>query len=131
MTALAKTNTETEEIADLRRQLCENGYWHVPVFDKGPRIKGWARKRIKIEQIDGYLRHHADHLRTGILCGNDLVAIDIDAPTEAISDKLVARLTEMVPATAPAPRRTGRAPKCLFLFRSTESGKKGITPEFI
>jgi len=122
--------TDVKEIIDLRRTLCDNGYWHIPVLDKGPRIRGWSRKRIKAEQIEGYLRHHPDHLRTGILCGNDLVAIDIDAPTQAACDKLIARLME-IPSAANAPRRTGKAPKCLFLFRATEPGDKGITPEFM
>lgn len=130
MTAAAKPITNTDDVADIRRTLCENGYWHIPVLDKGPRIRGWSRKRIKAEQIDGYLRHHPDHLRTGILCGNDLVAIDIDAPTQAACDKLIARLIEVVPTAAQAPRRTGKAPKCLFLFRATEPGDKGITAEF-
>jgi hypothetical protein len=131
MNALAKTTINDGEIADLRRALCENGYWHIPVLDKGPRIKGWAKKRITADQIDGYLRRHSDHIRTGILCGNDIVAIDIDAPRLEACDKLIARLTEMVPATAQAPRRTGKAPKCLFLFRASEAGDKSVSPEFM
>jgi hypothetical protein len=130
MALLTKTNT-TSDTADIRRKLCDNGYWHIPVLDKGPRISGWAKKRIGAEQVDGYLRQYPDHLRTGILCGNDLVAIDIDAPTEAISEKLIARLKEMLPSAAQAPRRTGKAPKCLFLFRADEPGEKSATAEFI
>ncbi|MBR0695866.1 bifunctional DNA primase/polymerase [Bradyrhizobium lablabi] len=129
MNALAAKNTD--DIADLRRSLCEQGYHHIPVLDKGPRIPGWAKKRITASQVDGYLRQHPDHVRTGILCGNDLVAIDIDAPTEAVSEKLIERLTEIVPAAELAPRRTGKAPKCLFLFRATEPGDKSVTPEFM
>ncbi|MFK4537921.1 hypothetical protein ABIA00_006104 [Bradyrhizobium ottawaense] len=128
--AAAENDVNTDGIADLRRKLCGNGYWHIPVLDKGPRISGWARKRIKADQVDGYLRNHADHLRTGILCGNDLVAIDIDAPTQAACDRLTARLIE-IPTASNAPRRTGRAPRCLFLFRAAEPGKKGITSEFM
>jgi hypothetical protein len=129
MTAAAKSLDSPNDIADTRRTLCVNGYWHIPVKDKGPRIKGWSRKRIKAEQVDGYLRHHADHQRTGILCGNDLVAIDIDAPTQVACDKLMARLME-IPSAAQAPRRTGKPPKCLFLFRATEPGDKSVTPAF-
>ncbi|MET4092356.1 bifunctional DNA primase/polymerase [Bradyrhizobium sp. S3.5.5] len=130
MTALAANNTDKNDIADLRRTLCENGYPHIPVKDKGPRIPGWAKKRITTGQVDGYLRQYPDHVRTGILCGNDLVAIDIDAPIEAVSERLFTRLTEVVHAAAQAPRRTGKAPKCLFLFRATEPGDKSATPEF-
>jgi hypothetical protein len=131
LTIFAINNNGTEDIADLRRTLAKNGYLHIPVFDKGPRIKGWAKKRITTDQVEGYLRHHPDHLRTGILCGNDLVAIDIDAPTDAVSEKLIARLSEIVPLAAHAPRRTGKAPKCLFLFRATEPGEKSATSEFM
>jgi hypothetical protein len=130
MAPLTKTNT-TKDIADIRRKLCDNGYLHIPVLDKGPRISGWAKKRITAEQVCGYLRQYPDHLRTGILCGNDLVAIDVDAPTEAISERLIARLIEMVPSAAQAPRRTGKAPKCLLLFRADEPGEKSATAEFV
>lgn len=130
MTAVSEP-THHDAIATIRRRLAANGYWHIPVFDKGPRIKGWAKKRIKADQVDGYLRHHPDHERTGILCGNDLVAIDIDAPTDTVSEKLIARLIEVVPAAAQAPRRTGKAPKCLILFRAVEAGDKSATPEFM
>lgn len=132
MTALhAAKTTDTDDIADIRRKLCGNGYLHIPVLDKGPRIQGWAKKRIKADQIDGYLRNHPDHLRTGILCGNDLVAIDIDAPTEAVSERLLVRLTEMVPAAALAPRRTGKAPKLMVLFGATEPGEKTKTADYM
>ncbi|MET3997246.1 CBS domain-containing protein [Bradyrhizobium sp. S3.9.2] len=131
MTALALNNDDTNDIADLRRKLIENGYPHIPVLDKGPRIPGWAKKRITAGQVDGYLRQYPDHTRTGILCGNDLVAIDIDTPSEAVSEKLIERMTEIVPVAARAPRRTDKAPKCLFLFRATEPGDKSVTPEFM
>jgi hypothetical protein len=129
MTAAAKLATDTNEIADIRRTLCEQGYLFIPVKDKGPRIKGWSRKRYSAAQVDGTIRNHADHQRTGILCGNDLVAIDIDAPTQAACDNLIARLME-IPTAANAPRRTGKAPKCLFLFRAAAPGTKGKTSEF-
>jgi Bifunctional DNA primase/polymerase, N-terminal len=129
--AAAKNDVDIDGIADLRRKLCENGYWHIPVKDKGPRIPGWAKKRIITSQVDGYLRQYPDHVRTGILCGNDLVAIDIDAPTEAVSERLFARLTEMIPAAERAPRRTGKAPKVMVLLGATEPGDKSATPEFI
>ncbi|MCS3896035.1 hypothetical protein M2171_005168 [Bradyrhizobium japonicum USDA 38] len=132
MTALAPIkSTDTGDIASLRGLLCEHGYQHIPVLDKGPRIPGWAKKRITTSQVDGYLRQYPDHVRTGILCGNDLVAIDVDAPTVTVSEKLIERLTEVVPAAAQAPRRTGKAPKCLFLFRATEPGEKSTTAEFM
>jgi hypothetical protein len=131
MVPITTRTITTNDIADLRHKLCDNGYWHIPVLDKGPRISGWAKKRITAEQVSGYLRQYPDHLRTGILCGNDLVAIDIDAPMEAISEKLIARLKEMVPSTARAPRRTGKAPKCLFLFHADAPGEKSATAEFV
>ncbi|MET4210617.1 hypothetical protein [Bradyrhizobium sp. LA2.1] len=131
MQPTVKNNDDTNDITGLRSLLCEQGYQHIPVLDKGPRIAGWAKKRITAGQVDGYLRQYPDHLRTGILCGNDLVAIDIDAPTEAVSDRLIERLTEIAPAAARAPRRTGKAPKLIVLLRATEPGEKSATSEFM
>jgi hypothetical protein len=130
MASLA-AKTETKDIIDVRRTLAKNGYSHIPVLDKGPRISGWAKKRITAEQVEGYLRRYQDHVRTGILCGNDLVAIDIDAPTEAVSEKLIARLMEIVPNAERAPRRTGKAPKSLVLLRATEHGDKSMTSKYL
>ncbi|WP_159012561.1 bifunctional DNA primase/polymerase [Bradyrhizobium sp. S69] len=131
MTALraVKNDIDSGGIADIRSILIENGYWPIPVKGKRPHIKGWSKLRATTAIIASWDRGYLDHTNTGILCGNDLVAIDIDAPTQTACDKLIARLMK-IPAAENAPRRTGRAPKCMFLFRAIEPGKKGITPEF-
>src|SRR5690606_30134443 len=89
----------------------------------------WTSFRPKQNQIDGQASRYADHTNTGILTG-DVVAIDIDAPDVAIAEQLVDRLMD-IPGAADAPRRTGKAPKCLFIFRAAEPRSKRETPEYL
>jgi len=115
--------------ADVRRALIENGYRYVPAKGKGPIIKDWPNFSQRPEQIDGYLRKHADHQNTGVLTG-DIVAIDVDAPDAAIADQLIARLMA-IPGAKRAPYRVGKAPKCLFIFKATEPRRKVSTGEYL
>lgn len=127
MTAAA-TKPDLTPIVDIRRALLENGYIPVPVKGKGPRIKGWTTFRPKLEQLDGQARKHADHPSTGILCEN-VVAIDIDALDQDVSEKLIVRLMQ-IPGAERAPCRVGKAPKALFLFRTSTPLAKRMTPEY-
>ncbi|ASP84358.1 DNA primase [Sinorhizobium meliloti] len=115
--------------ADVRRALIENGYRYVPAKGKGPIIKDWPNFSQRPEQIDGYLRKHADHQNTGVLTG-DIVAVDVDAPDAAIADQLIARLMA-IPGAKRAPYRVGKAPKCLFIFKATEPRRKASTGEYL
>lgn len=72
---------------------------------------------------------HSDHQNTGILTG-DVVAIDIDAPDPATAERLIDRLLDINDAGL-APCRTGRAPKCLFVFRAAEPRDKLKTGEYV
>ncbi|ABR60196.1 bifunctional DNA primase/polymerase [Sinorhizobium medicae] len=115
--------------ADVRRALIENGYRYVPAKGKGPIIKDWPNFSQRPDQIDGYLRKHADHRNTGVLTG-DIVAVDVDAPDAAIADQLIARLMA-IPGAKRAPYRVGKAPKCLFIFKATEPRRKASTGEYL
>lgn len=127
MTATA-TKTEANPTVALRRNLIANGYRIVAAKGKGPKIKGWPDTKLKPEQVEGYSRKYADHTNTGILTG-EVVAIDVDVPHAATAEKLITRLLDMPGATS-APCRTGRAPKCLYLFRTANPQKKRATAEY-
>jgi len=123
----AQPQPETS-IVDIRRSLLANGYIPVPVNGKRPKIKGWTTFRPTADQLEGQARRHADHLSTGIICEN-VVAIDIDALDESVAEKLIIRLMQ-VPGADRAPCRVGKAPKALFLFRTSTPLAKRMTPEF-
>lgn len=116
---------DADPIAVLRRGLIENGYQIVATRGKETRIKGWTTTKLQASQVEGYTRRHSDFPDTGIVCG-DVVAVDIDAPDASTAEKLISRLME-IPCATDSPCRTGRAPKCLYLFRASEpyKGKTG------
>lgn len=117
---------ETNPIADLRRTLIANGYWPIPVQGKRPTLDGWSTLNMQLDEVEGFIHDHPRLTNTGILTG-ELVAVDIDAPTPAMAEKLIDRLFDIVPAAAGAPSRIGKAPKVLFIFRATESRKNKVT----
>lgn len=126
MNATAK---KSDPIVDLRVNLIENGYRYVPVKGKGPKITGWPNFPQDIADVARKARQHSDHPSTGILTG-EVVAVDIDAPNPATAEKLIERLLQ-IPGASSAPCRTGRAPKCLFVFRTADPRKKRSTPFYI
>ncbi|MFC3207196.1 bifunctional DNA primase/polymerase [Aquamicrobium soli] len=126
MTAAA---AKTDPIIDLRVAMIQNGYRYVPVKGKGPKITDWPNFPQDLADVAQKARQHRDHPSTGILTG-DVVAIDVDAPDPAVAEKLIARLME-IPGATSAPCRTGRAPKCLFIFRASEPRRKRSTAFYI
>ncbi|MCV0396947.1 MAG: AAA family ATPase [Rhizobiaceae bacterium] len=115
--------------SDIRLRLIENGYLPIPVNGKRPRIAGWSSIRATPASVAAWERGHADHLNTGVLCG-DLVAIDVDVMDPATCKRLTGRLLKISNAES-APCRTGQAPKCLFVFRSSEPREKRKTGEYL
>ncbi|SPL63726.1 bifunctional DNA primase/polymerase [Ochrobactrum soli] len=113
----------------IRHAVLANGYKPIPVNGKRPQLKGWQQLSPTTASIDAWERGHADHANTGILTG-EVVAIDIDAPDPIAAEKLIAALMQTTGAMQ-APCRTGRAPKCLFIFRATEPRKKAATPVYL
>jgi hypothetical protein len=115
--------------SDIRYSLLANGYKPIPVNGKRPQIKGWQQLSPTRASIDAWERGHSDHANTGILTG-EVVAIDVDAPDPTVAEKLIAELLKL-PGAMQAPCRTGRAPKCLFIFRASEPRKKVATPVYL
>lgn len=113
----------------IRHSVLANGYKPIPVNGKRPQIKGWQQLSPTTVSIDAWERGHPDHANTGILTG-DVVAIDVDAANPDASERLIAALMK-IPGAMQSPCRTGRAPKCLFIFRATEPRKKATTPVYI
>lgn len=128
MNALATSSVNP--IAELRRQLIANGYRPVPVNGKKTTVGGWSSLDMQPDEVDHYLHTYPDHTNTGLLTG-ELVAIDIDAPTPAMAEKLIERLLDIVPTAAGAPYRIGKAPKCLYAFRATERREKRLSGKYI
>jgi len=130
MTAAAY-KPDNSSVADLRRQLIENGYTPVPVItgDKMPKLPNWQKLTPETHDVDGLLVDHPDHLSTGLLTG-ELVAIDVDVLDEAVA----AEITDLVAAIPGAENtlvRQGHAPKVLFLFRATEPAAKQSTTVYL
>lgn len=113
----------------IRHALALNGYIPIPVSGKRPLIAGWQKIRPTLDIIDGWEQSRPNDGNTGILTGH-VVAIDIDAPDPATAEKLIECLLEITGASY-APCRTGNAPKCLFIFRATETRKKSATPVYL
>lgn len=128
MTAIAQAQPEPS-VSEIRHAVLANGYRPIPVKGKIPRLKGWQSFEPTASTIDAWSRGYADHTNTGILAG-EVVAIDIDAPDIDAAEKLISALLD-IPGATQAPCRTGRAPKCLFIFRATEPRKKVATPVYI
>ncbi|MGH6774585.1 bifunctional DNA primase/polymerase [Brucella tritici] len=113
----------------IRHSVLANGYKPIPVNGKRPQIKGWQQLSPTPVSIDAWERGYTDHANTGILTG-EVVAIDVDAANPDASERLIAELLK-IPGAMQSPCRTGRAPKCLFIFRATEPRKKAATPVYI
>ncbi|GAA5661945.1 hypothetical protein Brsp07_00407 [Brucella sp. NBRC 14130] len=113
----------------IRHAVLANGYKPIPVHGKRPQLKGWQQLSPTPASIDAWERGYADHANTGILTG-EVVAIDIDAANPDASERLIAELLK-IPGAMQAPCRTGRAPKCLFVFRASEPRKKATTQVYL
>lgn len=126
----ALVNSSANPIAELRRQLIANGYRYVPTRGKRPAGDGWQNFDQDPNKVEEFVREFPSHTNTGLLTG-EVVAIDIDAPTADVAEKLIERLIDVVPAAAGAPYRIGKAPKALFIFRASEPRRKLMTGKYI
>jgi hypothetical protein len=114
---------------EIRRALLQNGYWPLPIGKgKHPPMQEWQRARADDDTIRQWATDHPRCRSTGILTGG-VVAIDIDALDCTVAEKLISRLLD-TPDAGLAPCRTGKAPKCMFFFRSEEPQEKAATPVF-
>lgn len=116
-------------VAEIRTTLIMNGYLPIPANGKRPVVAGWSKLRMTAETVDRYITDYPTQTNTGLLTGH-LVAIDVDAPDDATADILVGMVLDL-PNGAEAPCRVGRAPKCLFVFRTREPLPKASTGKFL
>jgi hypothetical protein len=94
------------------------GYDVTPVVGKKPILPGW-------QQRPNTALNFADHSdkSIGVLLGgkHNLVAVDVDVLNDLCANELQNLIDEELGL---APRRIGRAPKFLMLFRCTELMRK-------
>lgn len=128
MLAIAQ-HIEDQTPTAIRHALALNGYLPIPVSGKRPLIVGWQKIQPTVDIIDEWEISCQHEKNTGILAG-EVVAIDIDAPDANTAEKLITALYD-INGAAHAPCRTGKAPKCLFVFRAMASRKKVATPVYI
>jgi len=98
--------------------LVELGYDVTPVVGKRPILEGWAQRPDTALEFD----KHADK-SIGILLGGkrNLVAIDVDVTNPFASIAIEKLIKEEL---GYAPRRVGKAPKFLMVFRNNEPTRK-------
>jgi hypothetical protein len=122
----AQPKIEHDEITETRLRLLANGYRPVPCKGKFPAgFAGWQGCRASDENIHAWESTHPENRNTGVLTGN-LVAVDIDVIAPDVSEKIIARFMD-IPGATLAPCRTGKAPKAMFFFRTTEPREKAVT----
>lgn len=134
----APVAAEIEDPTELRLQLHRHGYRPVPVLGahvamkaagKRPMMKGWETvcSSAGEGEIARWSRAQRNCTNTGLLCG-DLVGVDIDVLDEGLTDRLRGMVIDML---GPTPLlRIGKAPKCLFAFRTEAPFDKVQTSEF-
>ena len=122
-TSLASDGNETRSFESIAPLLAANGYLPVPIAPgtKACFETGWRTFRIDEQDLSRFTGYG-----TGLLCGT-LVAPDIDVLHPAAAAELVALAERMLGA---APRRTGLAPKTLFLYRTPRPFTKKCTRVF-
>jgi hypothetical protein len=106
------------------QRLADNGYSPLPLIwgKKNPPIKRWQKYQFA---PDDAKRH--SQCGTGILCGQGVVGVDIDI----LRQDMAAAFDELAVATlGKAPKRIGKAPKCLRLYRIDEQFGKIQTPMY-
>ena len=90
----------------------------TPVKGKRAFLPGWPGRPLEALEFEKYATHNL-----GILCGgnHNIVAIDVDVTDEpsavAIEEQLIDQLGE-------APKRVGKAPKFLYVYRENKARKK-------
>lgn len=101
------------------KELIEKGYSVVPIKPGGkwPNVEKWNTRGFGLADLRAYPQHG-----TGILTGvgaNPIVAIDIDSSDPELVDRFVAWCREHLGS---APKRVGKPPKALLVYRAVESG---------
>ena len=101
------------------------GYDTTPVLGKKPKLTAWPTRPPNALEFGKH-----SNCNLGVLCGglHNLVAIDIDVLDQACANELEKLMTEEL---GYAPKRVGKAPKLLLIYRCTESREKKQTAEYL
>ncbi|CAM3778007.1 AAA family ATPase [Litorimonas haliclonae] len=105
----------TDFLAQYGKPLLDKGYPIIPIKLglKHPGRKGWQDIKADKDNLSAWLSNGYAHGGVGILTATT-PAVDLDILDRDICD----RMTSYVERLGYAPRRTGRAPKTLFVFRT-------------
>jgi putative DNA primase/helicase len=118
----------TEYMKKFGLQILQNGYTVLPIIpgEKRPALKDWRQRKITDADVRGWQTNGFGNYGIGIRTGQ-VVLIDIDTPTEQISDELEMEFQMLY---GPAPTRYGNWPKCGMLFRVCDSFTRLSTREW-
>ncbi|MGN6422630.1 MAG: AAA family ATPase [Asticcacaulis sp.] len=112
-----------DPLFDLRRKLIENGYRPIPCNGKRPALANWQNVHATPADLRTWTAPN-----TGIVLGENLVAIDIDVLDTGVNFDLIEmalNLGDDMPLV-----RAGRKPKTLLLYRTETPVRKRKTREF-
>jgi hypothetical protein len=128
MTATAE-KVKPATLTDARKRIRANGYRQTPVRGKAAFLPGWQNQDPTEADILAWEREHPDAQSIGIQTRNN-PGVDIDVLEERVAI-LCEREVERITSTAKAPRRIGKAPKRLRLYRTAQPFKKVSTEVFV
>lgn len=105
--------------------LVSNGYRVIPIESGGkrPGIDDWQKTHATDAHVRKWGANGFANANIGILT-EDTPAIDIDIYDAEIADRMEQWVLDNIPGASDAPRRVGRAPKRLLLFRTDEPFRK-------
>ena len=105
--------------------LVSNGYRPIPIEAGGkrPGVKDWEKSRADAALVREWASDGFARANVGILTENT-PAIDIDIYDAEIADRMEQWVLDNIAGASDAPRRVGRAPKRLLLFRTDEPFRK-------
>jgi hypothetical protein len=104
-------------IVALRLQLIDAGWRPVPASprDKSCHVIGWPTIEPNEFYVDNWARTHSAHTLTSIVCGQHIVALDLDVLDAERADRVQALAFQHLGVTGFI--RIGRAPKRLLVYR--------------
>jgi hypothetical protein len=117
-----------DNYAEQGLRLLNLGFEPVPLTPgtKAPSISDWSKIELTHDRVSGWAANgRADHgvgLRTG-----KLVALDLDIEDPDLVQAMVEYCHEHI---GPSPRRTGRAPRAMLMYRCTQPMTKRTSAEF-
>jgi archaellum biogenesis ATPase FlaH len=111
-----------------RVDLVRNGYNPTPVNGKAAVLRDWSKTASDEWDARRWSTTHSFAKNTGIVLGENLVAIDVDILDRSISAPLI-NAADLLGSGAPLVR-VGQAPKTLLLFRTDRPIQKRSTGKY-